>query len=383
MSADRNLMRTLAEARPDRLDPDPGHRPDPAGIMARGRSVEVRGPARRPGRRLILAGAVPVVAAVAAGVVFLGPAEPPTGQTAVSGQSGPSAPVPSPASARELLLVAAERSGHGGATTGRYLVVTKEDGEIRTEGPAGRKYHIVRRMSFERWYPTKPGEAVIEFYQSLGARPVGPGDEAAWRADGSPGRWVEPPPAGLPDAKPVVIEAAPGPRGYVRMPVAETDPEVGWYPRSELPTEPAALRRYLVGRWKAYSGDRLSDFELFRTGADIAFSVRLPAEVRAAAFRMLAGIDGVQSLGQVADQRGRAGVAVGYARKGDSGNWVQPRLIIDPGTGQPLAQESWRLGPGKAAATGELLGYTLMTGFRYTDEAPPVESARPRGRSRK
>jgi hypothetical protein len=239
-------------------------------------------------------------------------------------------------------------------------------------------------MSFERWYPTKPGGTVTEFYQSLGARPVGPADEAAWRADGSPSRWVEQPPADLPDAEPVTIESTPGPRGFVQIPAAETGPDAGWYPRSKLPTEPAAMRRYLLSRWTAYSGDQLSDFELFRTGVDIAFNLTLPAEVRATAFRMLAGIDGVQSVGQVTDQRGRAGVAVGYARKGDSGNWVQPRLIIDPATGQPLAQESWRLGPGKSpAATGELLGYTLMTGYRYTDEAPPVGSATPRSRAKR
>jgi hypothetical protein len=170
----------------------------------------------------------------------------------------------------------------------------------------------------------------------------------------------------------------------VRMPAGETGPDAGWYPPTKLPTEPAAMRRFLLDRWKAYSGERLSDFELFRTGVDIVFNLRLRAEIRAAAFRLLADIDGVKNLGRVTDQRGRAGVAVGYARKGDSGNWAQPRLIIDPGTGEPLAQESWQLGPGKApAATGELLGYTLVTGYRYTDEAPPVESAAPRDRGRK
>src|SRR5256885_14856710 len=95
---------------------------------------------------------------------------------------------------------------------------------------------------------------------------------------------------------------------------------------------------------------------------------------------MLADIDGVADLGQVTDQRGRPGLAVGYARKGDGGDWAQPRLIIDPVTGQPLAQESWNLGPGKTpAATGELLGYTLVIGSRYTDEEPPLGSAAPRG----
>ena len=58
------------------------------------------------------------------------------------------------------------------------------------------------------------------------------------------------------------------------------------------------------------------------------------------------------------------------------------RVACGPVVTQPLADESWDLGAGQApAATGELLGYTLVTGSRYTTDAPPVGSATPRGTS--
>jgi hypothetical protein len=381
MSADKNLMDVLADARPRGLDP--AVRPDPAAIMAHSRLPESATSVRRPVRRLVLAGAVPAVAVVAAVAAFLGTqgATPERG-----GQVTAESAVPVPASARELLLVAAERSGSATADAGRYQVITEERGEVRPVGPAGRRYDIVRRTAFERWYPTAPGGTVTEFYQSLGAKPVTAEDTAAWRADGSPAEWVEQPPKDLPDAEPVTIRGTAGERGYAQIPERESA-LVGWYDAARLPTDPGALRQSLLEQRRTYSGENLSDFELFRTGVGIALNLRLSPEVRAAAFRMLADMDGVTNLGQVKDQKNRAGVAVGYARKGDSGHWSQIRVIIEPGTGQPLADESWDLGADKKGAGkkgagkkgGELLSYHLVIGSRYTDDAPPIESAKPRG----
>ena len=376
MSADKKLMDVLAETRPRGVEST--HRPDPAAIMDHPRMSEAREIVRRPSRRLVLAGAVPAVAAIVAGVVFLG-SRPETPDVAGSGGPATGAPV-MPASARELLLVAANRSATATtatATTGMYQVVAEEQGEVRPVGPADRPYNIVRRTAFERWYPTAPGGTVTEFYQSLGATPATDADAQAWKADGSPTQWVEQPPKDLPDAKPVTITTAPGERGYVQVP-AEQDAtrSGGWYVAADLPTEPAELRRSLLRQWKAYSGEELSDFELFRTGVSLALNLRLPPQVGAAAFRMLADIDGVAVLGQVRDRMDRGGVAVGYARKGDSGRWSQIRVIIEPRTGQPLADESWDLGRDNKG--GALMGYRLVVGSRYTDEAPPIGSATPR-----
>jgi hypothetical protein len=373
MSADKKLMDVLAETRPRGVEST--RRPDPAAIMAHARMSEAREIVRRPSRRLVLAGAVPAVAAIVAGVVFLG-SRPETPDVAGGGGPATGAPV-TPASARELLLVAANRSASATATTGKYQVVTEEQGDVRPVGPADRPYDIVRRTAFERWYPTAPGGTVTEFFQSLGATPATDADAQAWKADGSPTRWVEQPPKDMPDAEPVTITTAPGERGYVQDPAEQYVTRSGhWYVAADLPTDPAELRRSLLRQWKAYSGEELSDFELFHTGVDLALNLRLPPQVGAAAFRMLADIDGVAVLGEVRDRMDRSGVAVGYARKGDSGHWSQIRVIIEPRTGQPLADESWDLGRDNKA--GELMRYRLVVGSRYTDEAPPIGSATPR-----
>jgi hypothetical protein len=85
-------------------------------------------------------------------------------------------------------------------------------------------------------------------------------------------------------------------------------------------------------------------------------------EVRAAGYRMMADIAGVKLLGTVTDQRGRPGMAVTYTREGDGGAG-ETRLVIDPHTGQALAEEHRN-------ATGELTSYTLVDSAGFGDDAP-------------
>jgi hypothetical protein len=88
---------------------------------------------------------------------------------------------------------------------------------------------------------------------------------------------------------------------------------------------------------------------------------------------MLADVKGATLLGAVQDQRGRTGMAVGFVRKDDGGNWYQTRLIIDVATGQPLAEEIWALGSGKSPkAPGTLKSYDLVVRSGFTDDIPPA-----------
>lgn len=384
MSARGDVLKALADARPGRLDPGP-RRIDPSVIMAHARPAD-GGRVRRPTRRLVLAGAVPTIAAVAAGAVIVAfgaddRGGPDTPGPRAGGGVVPATAEPSPRSARELFLVAAERSVSSAATGGRYWVVRAEHGELRQEGPANRPYHIMRRGGDERWQATRAGDKSFVVGQELGAAPVTAADRAGWQADGSPTEWIEPPPRDLPDAKRVVIRAAAEPR-YAR---AIEDPTRVWtYPvggsdltvaqLAGLPTEPAALKAWLLKRFKAEGSLEPTDYSLFWSGRHLVFDLPVPAGTRAAAYRMLADLKGVRFLGPATDQRGRRGMAVAYARKGDGGGWSQTRLIIDPRTGQALAEESWNLGRGRsAAATGELTSYTLVLSAGFSDEAPPAD----------
>ena len=56
-------------------------------------------------------------------------------------------------------------------------------------------------------------------------------------------------------------------------------------------------------------------------------------------------------------------------RRGDAG-WGQIRLIIDPGTGTVLAEESWFLGSDRSSAT--LMSFTLVLRTGYTNDAAPT-----------
>src|SRR5690349_6763065 len=102
-----NLMSRLTDARPAHLDLAPGAGLDPAEIMAHPRPQ----PRRRLTRRLVLAGVVPAAALATIAVVAL-PSNPPS---------------PSAVTARDVLLVAAERAGAGPAD--EFRVTTLVGGE--------------------------------------------------------------------------------------------------------------------------------------------------------------------------------------------------------------------------------------------------------------
>ncbi|MFG3706934.1 CU044_5270 family protein [Micromonospora sp. NPDC047670] len=399
MITPRNEMTTLAGARPRRLDPEPGSRPDPALFTAHPQPTAGR-VARRPSRRLVLAGVAPTVAVVAAGAIFLT-----VGST--SGGAGPegglavntptvtptsAADGPAPRTARELLLVAAERSATAdAATSGRYRVVEREHGSLFQVGPKDRRYQVVSRTSIRDWHPTSPSEVGVSVSRELGAAPFSADDRAAWQADGSPTRWVEP--SDPPQSEPTVISGTPGPE-FVRRatspePAAReakgpgpTDDRETYYLAggpitaaglADVPTDPAKLKAWLSKRLNASEIESATDFGLFSSAKNLVFDLPVSPKVRAAAYQMLADVRGVTSLGAVTDQRGRAGMAVAFARKGDGGNWVQTRLIIDHRTGQALAEESWDLGTGSAPkGPGTFTGYTLVVSAAYTNDDPPA-----------
>ncbi|SCL61188.1 hypothetical protein GA0070606_3398 [Micromonospora citrea] len=401
MTTPRNEMTTLAGARPRRLDPEPGSRPDPARFTAHPQPAAGRA-ARRPTRRLVLAGVAPTVAAVAAGAVFLtvggtdGGAGPEGGLAVSAPAAAPTSATdgPAPRTAREVLLVAAERSGTADATTdGRYRVVEREHGSLFEVGPKDRRYRVVSRTILRDWHPTSPSEVAVSASRELGAAPFSADDRAAWQADGSPTRWVEP--SDPPQSEPTVISGTPGPelvRRAVRPePAARTakgrgstgaDGRETYYLAggpitaaglADVPTDPAKLKAWLFKRLNASDIESATDFNLFLSAKNLVFDLPVSSEVRAAAYRMLADVRGVTSLGAVTDQRGRAGMAVAFARKGDGGNWAQTRLIIDHRTGQALAEESWDLGTGSAPkGPGTFMSYMVVVSVTHTDDAPPA-----------
>ncbi|GAA0924676.1 CU044_5270 family protein [Virgisporangium aurantiacum] len=369
-----DVMRLLADARPDRLDPDPGSVPDPGTITAHPRTVTTRATRTVTTRatrrtRLVLAGALPVAAAaLVAGALVLTNGSPNNPEAGTDGTKTTTAR-PDPRTASDLLLVAAEQTGSGTATDGRYRVRAYERGERKEVG----RYAIMTRNAHEQWLATDPDDPSVEVHQYLGARPATPADEQVWRAAGSPDRWTEATPPGT---KKIEHTVAAGPRqveplreGARRESMLLAGQPVTEAELAALPTEPAALRTRLVAKLRAGNGQENENYALFYAARGLITDLPVSAQVRAAAYRMLADVPGIELLGKVVDQGGRSGFAVAYTRRGDAG-WGQIRLIIDQGTGSVLAEESWFLGSDRSSAT--LMSFTLVLRTGYTNDAAPT-----------
>jgi len=254
-------------------------------------------------------------------------------------------------------------------TSGRYWVLPTEFGSRMEVGPPGRRYHIMIRTSMEMWLATRPGDQSLGVEQNLGAEPASSEDGAAWRADGSPARWPIPGPDGTPSDK--FYEAAPGAKGIRSMENHDATNNfllggnaVTLTALTALPTDAAALKSWLLNRFQQVGIQEPRDYALFWNAKSLVMDLPVTPAVRAAAYRMMADLTGVTLLGTVTDQRGRSGMAVAYTRGGDAGS-SEVRLIIDPATGQALAEENRN-------AAGELTGYTLVDGMGFRDEEPPT-----------
>ncbi|MEV0425362.1 CU044_5270 family protein [Micromonospora sp. NPDC050495] len=313
----RDTLQALADARPRSLDPSAP--PDPALIMAQPRPEALTRPARRPVRRLVLAGALPAVALAAAGALLLDTASEPGTPQVQPAVSSP-APAGAPADAGGLLLVAAAHSESAPAAAGRYWVVRAEHGEG------------TRRAQDERWLAAAPGLPSAAYVREAG------------------GSWTSRPMAGHTAANNFLLAGKP--RSARDL--------------AALPSTPAALEEKLLAWYADTGATEGRDAFLFHSGTALVLDLPVSPQVRAAAYRMLAALPGVTSLGRVTDQLGRPGVAVTITRQGDFGT-AQTRLIVDRTTGRALAQESW--------VADRPASWTAVLAARWSDAGLPEASA--------
>ncbi|MEV4621054.1 CU044_5270 family protein [Asanoa sp. NPDC049573] len=310
MTTHRDALRELAEARPARLDPD-APPADPVAFTAHPQAT--RG---LPTRRLVLAGGALVAAAAVAAAAVAAAA---VGVTAVVLPDSARPPVRTDAAAPpttgDWLLVAATASATAPDRTGAYWVYRSEEAE--KDRP---------RMVIEQWLTT------------VDRKP-----SAAYLRDPATGRWSRRDLRGHSAANNFLL----GGQGRSAREIAA------------LPAGPDQLKAKLLS-WYA-AGDR-SDF-LFYAASALVLNLPARPEVRAAAYRMLAGVPGVTVLGPVTDAAGRSGIAVAIEHRGDGGARGQVRLIIDPASGAALAQERW--------TDGVRSSYTAVLSAGFTDDGLP------------
>ncbi|MFY1670065.1 CU044_5270 family protein [Plantactinospora sp. WMMB334] len=294
-------------------------------------------------------------------------------------------------SARRLLLAAAEKTlAEPASGEGTYWMSTVEQGTLLHVGRPGDEYAIMGRRIETTWHSLTPATSTTFTTRWAGAAPASDADRAAWRRAGSPTRWpIDAPPNCPPDpSKRYTAEAAstgettradPGEARFVVAGEYLTPAQI-----RALPSEPGELKAWLTDTIVRQNLPHGTDVEtgesIFDSVVNLLFGAPITPAVRAGAYRVLADLAGVRTLGAVTDARGRAGVAVTVERNdtpeeqaANSGGPTQVSIVFDPQQGRTLALETRVLHPADYLAwvpAGALFDYRLLVESDWVDEAP-------------
>lgn len=239
---------------------------------------------------------------------------------------------PEELSARQILLAAAESSTKTPLTGGTYWLTHIQLGVAMVAGTGPDRYVVERRDERKQWRGV--GRPARSASRGLGTRPQTPADVAKWKRAGSPKQF----PRGWP---------AQGTPWQTRTGSPSDD---GPFPRAylnglrNLPTDPVKLRANLLKEQKTSPADRNAPAArwLFFRGSELLVAP-VPPRVRAATYKMLAGLPGIRTVGRVTDPLGRSGPAVGML-----GALLQPvadeqtetQLVVDPKSGRLLTSRT-------------------------------------------
>jgi hypothetical protein len=368
--------------------------PPPPHVVAEGRERLFGSPAgavpptrtiRRAAFRTALA--LGLAGAAAAGALVVATLVPGVGTS-----PGGGGPFVSDASARSVLLAAAVHA-ESAPTSGTYWHMRSMSRTTLPQrfGEGDNRYTLERQSVHEEW-TKRNGQAWSGSREWV--RPKTPEDEAAWRRDGAPSKWC----MGETDTEPpkhICLHTAPGTasltKDYFPFEVAEGH-ELTFAELQRLPEDPDALRAWLVGITRhdldpSGSAD-VVDSNVIQILADLLVYPPVPPGVRAAAYRALADMPNVTSIGPTRDELGRAGIGIEIAQgpgwilvtggagpvtPGCGAGQIQRRcaarrltrtLIIDPGTSHVLADKA-SIGNRSDPVRG-----TLILGVGWTNEKP-------------
>jgi hypothetical protein len=339
-------------------------------------------------RRTAIGGGVTLTAAAAALAVFAATAG--TGASPRLGRAAGAHGGQTVLSARDILLTAARQSASAPLATGRYWLTKTVEGTNLEVGPPGDRYTITMKDSDDQW-TARAADGTSRFVsQSLGTQPATAADAAAWKRDGSPSKWsvtlVKYKRGAAGQRVRLPITAAPGKPFGNRTNIGDKVFAIGGQNVSlrqvqALPANPARLKARLLADFAAPGGSggdlptHATDW-LWQVGTSMIIAMPLTPRARAAAYRMLAGLPGVRSLGQVRDPDGRTGVAVAMTDKTQAGGTQESRLIVDRATGLPLALEYRAVHPAAfTVGLAAVASYQVITFAGWSNAAPPRMSA--------
>ncbi|WP_031171287.1 CU044_5270 family protein [Streptosporangium roseum] len=308
-------------------------------------------------------------------------------------------PAPPPAassgaqpSARQMLLAAATAVAATKApVSGAYWRTSTVSGRDAISPDRG--YVIRRLFSKDEWLARRPGAQSWWVTQSLGVKPLTPEDQTAWRKAGSPTRWKYPIDVtgyvGVNSSEVVRAEAeektASRLRGKWKGSGGSLTKELlTWDEIRRIPSGERELRAYLeqllTAPAKGGSGQdpRRPDSALQEACMQIVFALPVAPAVRASAYRILATMPELKSLGRVKDPLGRTGEAFGYQMAPDFGRKTafEVALVIDPATGLLLARTTTTTVELTGGRTAKTTSFTAYQRMGWTDAKPSLPAKR-------
>jgi hypothetical protein len=159
---------------------------------------------------------------------------------------------------------------------------------------------------------------------------------------------------------------------------------VSWEELRRVPSGERELRAYLEQRITARAKGGSEKDPRWRKSAlvgacmEIVFGLPVSPAVRAAAYRILATMPEMKSLGRVKDPLGRMGEAFGYQVPPGSGNENPYEIahVIDPATGLPLARSVTTTVELAHGRTAKVTNFTAYQQLGWTDAQPSLPAKR-------
>jgi hypothetical protein len=299
---------------------------------------------------------------------------------------------------RAVLLTAATKVSQAAESApGRYWVATGTVGTFVQVGPSSDRYMLLEESGVENWAARSPKDGSPQLAQPLGAAPVSAADRAAWRRDGSPTKWsyvgqsdALADPQGVASGFLYALISGAGPLTSLGAGYGTQQFDVGAKALTlaqlrALPADPAELEK-LITAGVVTPDESTSAYLLEAVPAIMEMPVT--SAVRAALYRMLADLPGMENLGEVKDPAGQQGDAVGYTASYTACSPVSPVpgkvkvascavqqiLIIDPATGWPMAAELRYLRPPggqRWTAPDGLFSYEIFGQSYWTNQNRP------------
>jgi hypothetical protein len=307
------------------------------------------------------------------------------GFVVTSGTAPVTAPKPSATvtlSASQVLLAAATQVESKPAI-GRYLHVVDRNTVLMSTGLPGHPFLVGETFIGESWKTRLPKkDSSYWWYQAERTGPLTDADTEAWQKAGSPSVL---PAQGLKGS--LELRGSSPVRTYVAKAGTKENMSAGVLGErgvtvadiQRLPADPAKLKKYLLTMYHGQAGPEVfqsgrTDLWLFSVARDLIIG-SFPASqaVRAAAYRMLASVEGIKVISSVKAPDGTAGTGIAITETQKKRGVIEHRLIIDPKTGRMLAMQEVAAQPAadfKDVPPGTVYAQSVYLTDEWTDATP-------------